>query len=109
MASKIPGAAHPAVPEGAAMASCEHAYDLVRMHGESGWKATLAQAAHRSSTACSRSASGPPAPCPLPAPSLRSPAMPPRSRAFSATALRNRMPPTNSGHGKYGQHSAERA
>jgi len=29
----------PAVPEGAAMASCEHAYDLVRMLGESGWKA----------------------------------------------------------------------
>lgn len=48
---------------------------------------TLAQATHRSSTACSRSASGPSAACPLPAPSLRSLAMPPRSRAFSAAAL----------------------
>ena len=29
----------PAVAEGAAMASCGHACDLVRVHGESGWKA----------------------------------------------------------------------
>lgn len=48
---------------------------------------TLAQATHRSSTACSRSASGSSAACPLPAPSLRSLAVPPRSRAFSAAAL----------------------
>ena len=37
----------------------------------------LAQAARRSSTACSRSASGPSAACPLPARGLRSLAMPP--------------------------------
>ena len=46
----------PAVPEGAAMASCEHACDLVRVLGESGWKARPrsggAQVLHRVLPVC---------------------------------------------------------
>lgn len=151
------------------MASCEHAYDLVRMHGESGWKARPraggAQVLHRvlpvgfgavcalpvarSESAFARHA--PAQPCVQrrcaaygercsdgggvaarqelvqdgtdsvgglasasavpggPVDQAARDDVPLLARVPARVSPGNRMPPTNSGHGKYRQHSAERA